>query len=209
MALQLLPLFLVRSWLGPRQRLGHQDEHQEWPEWTEERPGTTTGLGSVSGGDGRNLRSVLRSVVLVSRPRLLQVQVRRRLRQVGVVMSSLPVLGVVRVAIMRSVVRVIRAPDPDVVVVVVVELSPLAGALTEILVVIEISPEGLVGADPGGGLGVAQPGLVRVGELPLRSVATFLLTVTVVDPVGLLAVLDSYRSTGSHHGTTRWNTNTF
>jgi len=119
-------------------------------------------------------------------------------------MSSLAVLGVVRVSIMRSVVRVLSAPDANVVVVVVVEFSPLTGSLTEILVIIKVSPEGLVGADPGGGLGVAQARLVRVRQLPLWCVAALSLTVTVIDPISFLAVLNSYRSTGSHHGTTRF-----
>ena len=145
---------------------------------------------------------------------LLQVQVGRRLRHVGVVVSSLlPVLGVVSVQVVAAPTRRVSEVGVrgalDVVVVVVVEVSPLPRPLVEILV-IEVPAEGLAVllAHTGGGLGLAQVRLVGVRQLPLRSVAAFLLAVAVIDPVGFLAVLDCYRSAGPHDGAGGWNTNT-
>ena len=95
-----------------------------------------------------------------------------------------------------------------IVVVAVVELAPVSAAPLPHVLVIKEPGEALVGdGDPGGGLGLAEIRHLVVGlsvlwtlQFPLWCVTSLLLTVAVIDPVGLSTVVKSYWGAGSHDG---------
>ena len=171
--------------------------------------GGSGGLRVIHNSDVRGIR-VARPLVPASVPvklvavrglvaplRALEVKEGRGLGDVLPVPAAVPGLGVVE--LLAGVVAVV--------VVIVVEVTPVTAALGHVLVIKEPG-EALVGdGDPGGGLGLAEIRHLVVGlsvlwtlQFPLWCVTSLLLTVAVIDPVGLSTVVKSYWGAGSHDG---------